>query len=142
MRILDLNEQDDVFAIDGKYVFNLDDLFVSEIDTTWRDSFGFLDSLSSVCTPLTYQLCEDEICTTMYTDIEKATIEDLNGDGTYQLVINTLEPYNQQLFFLKAYNAGKQELVTKFDITICGSEVISNTGETLTLTKIDSTNYG
>ena len=48
-KILDLNEYDDVYATEGQYIFNLEDLFTTEEDTTWRDEIGFLDSISSVC---------------------------------------------------------------------------------------------
>ena len=53
-KILNLNEYDDVYATEGQYVLNLDNFFITEEVTTWRDSYAFLDSLSSVCMPLMY----------------------------------------------------------------------------------------
>ena len=76
------NDQDEVYATEGKYVMNLADLFEVNEVTTWRDPEAFLETLSSRCLEMTYMLCEDELCGTEYTDSTKATIEDFSGDGT------------------------------------------------------------
>ena len=44
-----MNEYDDLYGIEGKYVLQLDDLFITEENTAWRDAYQILDSVSSVC---------------------------------------------------------------------------------------------
>ena len=57
-------------------------------------------------------------------------------------MISTENPF-QSIFHLKVTNPGRQEYISKFDITICGAETVTNVGDVnSTSINIDALNHG
>ena len=124
-------------------IMNLMDFFMTDEVTTYRDPEEFLDNLSSICTKVSYELCVDALCETMYTDTTKVYIEDFLGDGTEQIVMKTDVPFMTEMFYLKVFNKARgQEKIVPFDVSVCGAEIISNVGNQTELTLLNVENYG
>jgi hypothetical protein len=71
-------------------------------------------------------MCSDELCTSEYTSSNGVALADVSTDGKMnQLSISTVSGFVDEIFYIQASNLALQENVLKFEINICGSEVLS-----------------
>lgn len=71
-------------------------------------------------------MCSDELCTSEYTSSNGVALADVSTDGKInQLSISTASGFVDEIFYIQASNLALQENVLKFEINICGSEVLS-----------------
>ena len=92
---------------------DLDDLFVVDEDTTYRDEYQF--DTSDTCDPVFYRICSDELCTSEHISAYDIRLADVNADGSVnQLSISTLQGFVDEIFYIQAYNNGLQEKMLMF----------------------------
>ena len=120
---------------------DLDDLFVVNEDTTYRDQYQF--NTSETCDPLFYRMCSDELCTSEHTSAYDIRLADVNSDGRVnQLSISTMQGFVDETFFIQAYNNGLQEKMLLFQLNICGAETLSYSSEATANFTLEAEDFG
>lgn len=120
---------------------DLDDLFVVNEDTTYRDEYEFNTSLT--CEPIYYKMCSDELCTSEHMSDYDIRLADVNSDGSVnQLSISTLQGFANENFYIQAYNNGLQHKMLFFNINICGAEVLSYSSQPTANFTLPSEDFG
>ena len=98
-------DTDTTYSLVDTIMIDLDDLFVIEEDTTYRDDLGFINT--TLCDEFFFKLCTDELCTAEHTSNWAIGLVDGNTDGRLsQLSISTTAGFIDEIFYLQASNKG------------------------------------